>query len=102
MAEKQIPNYFSELIQYDLERKVTHVHRFKPGRYCGEASFIPKVGQEGEDQGYVVTFVFDETTATSSLVILDPANFAGEPLAEIHLPVRVPSGFHGNWISTTI
>ncbi|MGB3192148.1 MAG: carotenoid oxygenase family protein [Limnoraphis sp.] len=102
VAQKQIPNYFSELIQYDLERKVSHVHRFKPGRYCGEASFIPKQGQEAEDQGYVVTFVFDENTATSSLVILDPANFASEPLAEIHLPVRVPSGFHGNWISSII
>ncbi len=102
IAKKQIPNYFPELIQYDLEQKVSHVHRFKPGQYCGEASFIPKAGQVSEDQGYVVTLVFDETTETSLLVILDAANFASEPLAEIHLPVRVPSGFHGNWISNVI
>jgi carotenoid cleavage dioxygenase-like enzyme len=26
-------------------------------------------------------------------------DFAGEPVARIHLPVRVPLGFHGSWIA---
>ena len=35
----------------------------------------------------------------SDLVILDASDFAGQPVARIKLPHRVPYGFHGNWIS---
>lgn len=99
IASKGIPNYFPELIQYDLVNNTSKVHRFKPGSYCGEATFVPRKGGESEADGYVMTFVFDENKGTSDLVIIDAANFEAEPLAQIHLPVRVPNGFHGNWIS---
>ncbi|WP_293060124.1 carotenoid oxygenase family protein [Okeania sp. SIO2B3] len=100
IASKGIPNYFPELIQYDLVNKTSKVHRFKPGNYCGEATFVPRKGGESESDGYVMTFVSNEDKGTSDLVIIDAANFEEEPLAKIHLPVRVPTGFHGNWIST--
>jgi Beta-lactamase/Retinal pigment epithelial membrane protein len=35
----------------------------------------------------------------TDLVILAAQDFAGEPVARIHLPVRVPRGFHGSWIA---
>jgi len=31
--------------------------------------------------------------------ILAAQDFAGELVARIHLPVRVPLGFHGSWIA---
>jgi carotenoid cleavage dioxygenase-like enzyme len=31
------------------------------------------------------------------VVILDVRDFAGDPVATIRLPVRVPFGFHGGW-----
>jgi carotenoid cleavage dioxygenase len=32
------------------------------------------------------------------MVILDASNMEADPVAEIHLPRRVPAGFHGSWI----
>jgi 8'-apo-carotenoid 13,14-cleaving dioxygenase len=30
---------------------------------------------------------------------LDAANFEGAPQAVIHIPHRIPPGFHGNWVA---
>jgi carotenoid cleavage dioxygenase len=30
--------------------------------------------------------------------VLDASNIAAAPVATVSLPVRVPLGFHGNWI----
>jgi 8'-apo-carotenoid 13,14-cleaving dioxygenase len=45
--------------------------------------------------GYVVNTA-DETT---DLVILNAQNFEGTPQAVIHIPHRIPPGFHGNWVA---
>ena len=34
----------------------------------------------------------------ADLVILAAQDFGGEPVARVHLPARVPLGFHGSWI----
>ena len=34
----------------------------------------------------------------TDVVILDARDFGADPLATIHLPCRVPFGFHGNWL----
>lgn len=99
LSQKRIPNYFPSIIQYDMTKQTHKIHQFKPGCYGGEPAFIPHPNKTGELDGYVVTFVYNENTNTSDLLILDPANFDQEPIGIVHLPVRVPSGFHGNWIA---
>jgi carotenoid cleavage dioxygenase len=47
-----------------------------------------------------MAYVYDPANNSSELVIIDAADFAGEPVARIRLPRRVPYGFHGNWISS--
>ena len=55
-------------------------------------------GGAGEDDGWVMSYVYDAASDRSDVVILDARDFAGNPVATIHLPVRVPFGFHGSWI----
>ncbi|MBF2048412.1 MAG: carotenoid oxygenase family protein [Elainella sp. C42_A2020_010] len=98
IAQKAIPNYFPELIQYDLVNQTSQVHRLQPGCYCGEATVVPKSNATSATDHYVLTWVFNEITQTSDLLILDAVNFTAAPLAQIHLPVRVPMGTHGSWI----
>jgi carotenoid cleavage dioxygenase len=88
----------SALVQYDLERSVAKTHDFGPGRAPGEGVFVPASAEASEDEGWVLTYVYDPARDGSELVILDAARFDGPPVASVALPQRVPFGFHGNWI----
>jgi carotenoid cleavage dioxygenase len=67
-----------------------------PHERAGEVSFVP--AGKGEGEGWLLTFAYDRTTDTSALAILDAQDVAAGPVARIHLPVKVPFGFHGLWI----
>lgn len=85
-----------ELFRFDLARGTMAGHRF-PGQAIGEAVFAPKSGRSEEGSGYILTIATDRATMESSFVILDAEAFAGEPVAIVRLPQRVPLGLHGNW-----
>ena len=87
---------FQGLLKYDFEQGTSVAHDFGPGRATGEGVFVP--AGKGEDEGYVLSFVYDEATNGSTLSILDAQNLAKPPVAEVALPQRVPFGFHGNWV----
>jgi carotenoid cleavage dioxygenase len=46
-----------------------------------------------------MSYVYDAGIDRSDLIILDSTNLAAPPVATIHLPSRVPFGFHGNWLA---
>jgi carotenoid cleavage dioxygenase len=91
------------LYKYDLDGvgnggATKEVHRFPAGHEPGEAVFVPAEGATSEDDGYMMTYVYKPETDTSYMAILDASDFAGDPVAEIHVPRRVVAGFHTNWI----
>jgi len=88
------------LVKYDFDRDVSE--RFEPGegRSPGEPVFVRAADGAGEDEGWVLSVVYDATRDRSDLVILDATSFAGPPVATVHLPARVPHGFHGSWVPT--
>jgi carotenoid cleavage dioxygenase len=91
-------NSGSALIKYDLRNGTSVVHDFGPGRMAAEPVFVPSSSGADEDEGWVMAYVYDASRDGSDLAILDAADFAGEPVATITLPQRVPLGFHGSWI----
>ncbi|MBW2397184.1 MAG: carotenoid oxygenase family protein [Deltaproteobacteria bacterium] len=85
--------------KYDLRSGATREsHIFPAGHEPGESVFVAREGGTAEDDGYLMTYVWQPETDTSYMVILDAANVADEPLAEIHVPRRIVSGFHSSWI----
>ena len=46
----------------------------------------------------MMSLVYDAATDRSELVVLAAGDIAAEPVARVHLPARVPVGFHGNWV----
>ncbi|GLW07002.1 dioxygenase [Microtetraspora sp. NBRC 13810] len=84
------------LIKHDYERGTVEVHRFGRGAAVGEGVFA--AAGAGEDDGYLLAYVHDPERGAADLVILSARDFTGEPVARVHLPVRVPLGFHGSWL----
>ncbi|MTE15264.1 carotenoid oxygenase family protein [Nocardia aurantiaca] len=85
------------LLRYDLHTGSSTVHDLGPGRLPAEASFAPADETPG-GAGYLMSYVYDAAQDRSDLVILDATDLAARPVATIHLPRRVPHGFHGNWL----
>jgi len=85
--------------KYDLERGGVTERRFGAGNGVGEPLFVPRTASAGEDDGWVLVLVYDAARDTSDFWILDAQDVAGEPVARVTLPHRVPYGFHGNWVA---
>lgn len=70
------------------------------GCYGGEPFFVPKdsFGIE-EDDGYLVSYVHDETTGESRFLVMDAKSPSLDIIAAVKLPRRVPYGFHGLFVS---
>jgi carotenoid cleavage dioxygenase len=67
----------------------------------GEPVFVPRAGGTAEDDGWVMALRHDTHSDTSDLAMFDARALDDDPVAVVHLPVRVPNGFHGNWIPDT-
>ena len=86
------------LYRHDLKTGARQVHDFGPDRIPGEFVFVPRAHDAPEGDGWVMGYVIDAANDTTDLVILDAADIAKPPVASVHIPHRVPPGFHGNWL----
>lgn len=84
-------------LKYDLERGTSAFHDLNGGE-GSEPVFVKDPDGQAEDDGWVLSYVYRPDKNTSEVVIIDARDFDRAPVARIHLPVRVPAGFHGNWI----
>ena len=89
------------LVKHDLATGRSQFHRFPKHASASEAVFVPRSGARAEDDGYVLSYVRNPDRNASDLVILAAQDFTGNPIAEIHLPSRIPLGLHGSWIAGT-
>ncbi|MGW2863915.1 carotenoid oxygenase family protein [Streptomyces sp. NPDC001205] len=93
--------FSSALIKQDLLRGTSQVHRLPKAAAAGEPVFVPRAAGDrhaAEDDGYALAYVHNPERGASDLVILDARDFTAAPVARVHLPGRVPLGFHGSWV----
>jgi carotenoid cleavage dioxygenase len=87
------------LLKHDMKTGTAESHAEGAHRTFFEPVFVPARDGAGEDEGYVMAYVHDAERGAADVVILDADDFAGEPIATVRLPARVPYGFHGNWVA---
>ena len=90
---------FDGIIKYDLEKGTTQIHELGRGRFCGESVFAPRPGGRYEDEGWLLTFVWDAVAKQSELLVLNAQDVQAKPVARVFIPKRVPYGFHASWFS---
>lgn len=84
------------------------IFKMPRGWYAQESRFVPRHNGSSEDDGWILSYVFDESQlddcgecgprAKSELWIIDARNMT-DVVARIFLPQRVPYGLHGAWFS---
>jgi carotenoid cleavage dioxygenase len=93
-AERELD--FSLLARYDLKTGARQDRDFGAQAMMSEFVHAPKRTDSPEEDGWLMGFVYDKAANTSAFHILDAATL--ESQAKIHLPRRVPQGFHGTWV----
>ncbi len=88
----------NRIVKHDTATGRTVAHYLGRDLVAGEAVFIPARGARCEDDGWLMTIVHDLVRDAASLQILDASSPARPPVAVVHLPRRVPYGFHGTWL----
>lgn len=84
------------------------IFKLPQGWFAQETRFVPRENGATEDDGWLVSYVFDESqleingtcrpNAKSELWIIDAKNMT-DVVAKVLLPQRVPYGLHGTWFS---
>lgn len=91
--------YASTFRKYDMNSGNSVGHHLREGCMGGEPVFVPAADAGSEDEGYLLSYVYDQKNRTSELVVVDAGTMDDEPVARIHIPARIPAGFHGSWIA---
>lgn len=99
-----------EIIASDEPNDPIKIFKLPEGFYAQESRFVPRENGKSEDDGWILTYVFDESQldsngdappySKSELWIID-AKEMREVVCKIKLPQRVPYGLHGSWFSET-
>ena len=72
---------------------------FGDGKIVGEPWFVGATGPNSEDHGYLLCIVGDTNGGVSELWVMDALSPTLEAIAIVELPVRVPLGFHGCFVT---
>ncbi len=86
------------ILKHDVIVGTTATRRLGQGKEASEFCFVPHADDSAEDSGVLMGYVYDRASDRSDLVLLDAETL--EDVAAVHLPARVPAGFHGNWAAT--
>ncbi len=88
----------TSLYKHDYATGSRDVAALDPDLLIGEMSFVPNPTARAEDDGILMGYGYHRGRDEGQLLLLDAQTL--EPMATVHLPQRVPMGFHGNWASS--
>jgi beta,beta-carotene 9',10'-dioxygenase len=92
------PDWLNELVKFDIAAGTTTTWH-ENGCYPGEPVFAGRPGRTEEDDGAILSVVFDSRTNRSFLLVLDAETFTERARADA--PHHIPFGFHGQFMRSS-
>ncbi|MGV3569645.1 MAG: carotenoid oxygenase family protein [Ramlibacter sp.] len=95
---------FPGLVKFDIDSGGYIAYSAGPRYFYNEPGFAPRDNPQSEDDGYLVTLVWNPVDAQSEIQVFDclGARLAQGPVARVVLPRRVPNGFHATFVSQRV
>lgn len=88
---------FDGVARVELETGRLTVAPLGEGTYPSEPVFVPRPGAHAEDDGWVLTQVYDVKSDTSHVAVLDARRMEAGPVARCHFDHALPPTFHGGF-----
>lgn len=88
---------FDAVVKYDDATGERTVWSAGPEGHVGESVFAADPDGTAEDDGWLINAVHRDDRDATDVVVLDARDLAAGPVATVHLPRRMPFGFHANW-----
>ena len=86
--------------KYDLqERRIVKQVKYEGEKMSGEVQFAARDNATSEDDGYLMTFVYDPHNESTQFCVWDAQTF--ELVSKVNTKERVPHGFHGTWVPSS-
>ncbi len=86
---------WDQLVKFDVNSGGTEVLRLGNGLYPSEPVFVPRKQGAGEDDGWLLSMVYDANRHSSSVVVVEARDLEAGPVCEARFGHHVPFTFHG-------
>ncbi len=90
--------HFRYGLRFDLWTGQVRRHDFGVSNTTGELLYAPNPESESEEDGWLISMVYDRDRVCSEFVVLSAGDIEAPPLARVRMPHRIPYGFHGSWV----
>ncbi len=84
------------VLKIDVSTGDRQIWSAAPHGFAGEPIFVPRPNGQAEDDGWLLTLIFNGELERSQLIIHDARDIR-EPLAKLSLKHHVPYGLHGSF-----
>lgn len=100
-AHDDYPIYPNGIVKMDRESDTLTRWSVGTAIQPDEVLFVPAYEGASEDEGWLISVVYNRATTKSEVLVFDAQELNKGPLARVLLPQRVPFGFHGTWVPHT-
>lgn len=83
------------IAKFDLQSQQPLIWSAAPRGFVGEPVFVPRPNSQLEDDGWLLTLVYDAAHHRSDVVILNAQDL--QLVAKLHLKHHIPYGLHGSF-----